>query len=135
MTMTPGSRAGSAGDMARLHGLDQVGFTGKVMMHPAYDAFWQDQALDKILARQGVAVPVMLVHSLWDQEDIYGNIALYKALEAQHGDHSQSVSGAGALVPSSGSASMAAVSAPSSSAATPRNIFACICCGRFSIIF
>jgi len=25
----------------------------------------------------------MLVHSLWDQEDIYGNIALYKALKAQ----------------------------------------------------
>jgi hypothetical protein len=80
--------AGSAGDMARLHGLGQVGFTDKVMMHPAYDAFWQDQALDKILARQGVAVPVMLVHSLWDQEDIYGNIAVYKALEAQPGDHS-----------------------------------------------
>ena len=80
--------AGSAGDMARLHGLDQVGFTDKVMKHPAYDAFWQDQALDKILARQGVAVPVMLVHSLWDQEDIYGNIALYKALQAQGGDHS-----------------------------------------------
>ncbi len=37
--------------------------------------FWQDQALDKILAEQGVTVPIMLVHSLWDQEDIYGNIA------------------------------------------------------------
>src|SRR6266403_402305 len=75
--------AGSASDMARLHGLEQVGFTAKVMNHPAYDAFWQEQALDKILAKQGVAVPVMLVHSLWDQEDIYGNIALYKALKAQ----------------------------------------------------
>jgi hypothetical protein len=72
--------------MARLHGLEQVGFTAKVMEHPAYDAFWQDQALDKILAKQGVTVPVMLVHSLWDQEDIYGNIALYKALRAQHPD-------------------------------------------------
>lgn len=80
--------AGSAGDMARLHGLDQVGFAAKVMSHPAYDSFWQDQALDKILAARGVAVPTMLVHSLWDQEDIYGNIALYKALEAQPGDHS-----------------------------------------------
>ena len=69
--------------MARLHGLEQVGFTAKVMNHPAYDAIWQDQALDKILAKQGVAVPVMLVHSLWDQEDIYGNIALYKALKAR----------------------------------------------------
>jgi uncharacterized protein len=77
---------GSASDMARLHGLEQVGFNAKVMDHPAYDAFWQGQALDKILAKQGVAVPVMLVHSLWDQEDIYGNIALYKALKAQHPD-------------------------------------------------
>ncbi len=74
---------GAAGDMARLHGLEQVGFTAKVMNHPAYDGFWQGQALDKILVQQGVAVPVMLVHSLWDQEDIYGNIALYKALKAR----------------------------------------------------
>jgi uncharacterized protein len=74
---------GAANDMAKLHGLEQVGFTDKVMRHPAYDSFWQQQALDKILAKQGVAVPVMLVHSLWDQEDIYGNIALYKALKAQ----------------------------------------------------
>jgi len=75
--------AGSAGDMAKRHGLEQVGFTDKVMSHPAYDAFWQQQAMDQILAKQGVAVPVMLVHSLWDQEDIYGNIALYKALKAR----------------------------------------------------
>ncbi len=73
--------AGSAGNMARLHGLEQTGFAAKVMQHPAYDAFWQDQAVDKILAREGVTVPVMLVHSLWDQEDIYGNLAVYKALQ------------------------------------------------------
>ena len=79
--------AGSASDMARLHGLEQVGFTDKVMNHPAYDSFWQDQALDKILAKQGVTVPVMLVHSLWDQEDIYGNVALYKALKARQADN------------------------------------------------
>jgi putative CocE/NonD family hydrolase len=81
--------AGSAGDMARLHGLEQVGFAAKVMQHPAYDAFWQGQALDKVLAKQGISVPLMLVHSLWDQEDIYGNIAVYKALRAQHADTSQ----------------------------------------------
>jgi hypothetical protein len=74
---------GSASDMARLHGLEQVGFTDKVMNHPAYDAFWQQQAMDKILAKQGITVPTMLVHSLWDQEDIYGNIHLYKALKAE----------------------------------------------------
>jgi uncharacterized protein len=75
--------AGSAGEMAKLHGLEQVGFAAKLMSHPAYDEFWQDQALDKILAKQGLTVPTMLVHSLWDQEDIYGNIALYRALKAQ----------------------------------------------------
>jgi putative CocE/NonD family hydrolase len=80
--------AGSAGEMGRRHGLEQVGFAAKVMNHPAYDGFWQDQALDRILAKQNVTVPVMLVHSLWDQEDIYGNIALYKALKAQQADTS-----------------------------------------------
>jgi len=78
---------GSAGEMAKLHGLEQVGFAGKLMSHPAYDEFWQDQALDKILAKQGITVPTMLVHSLWDQEDIYGNMALYRALKAQQGDN------------------------------------------------
>ena len=81
--------AGSAADMARLHGLDQLGFTAKVMQHPAYDEFWQDQAIDKILVKQGgIKVPTMLVHSLWDQEDIYGNIAVWKALQAAHVDTS-----------------------------------------------
>jgi len=78
---------GAASDMVRLHGLEQTGFANKVMQHPAYDAFWQEQAMDKILARQGVAVPTMLVHSLWDQEDIYGNIAVFKALKAQQPDN------------------------------------------------
>jgi len=76
--------AGSAGDMAHKHGLEQIGFAAKLMQHPSYDSFWQSQALDVILARQGVTVPVMLVHSLWDQEDIYGNMAVYKALQAAH---------------------------------------------------
>jgi uncharacterized protein len=80
--------AGTAGNMARLHGLDQVGFAAKLLAHPAYDAFWQQQALDKLLAREPSSVPVMLVHSLWDQEDIYGNMAVYEALEARGADRS-----------------------------------------------
>ncbi len=75
-------KAGSAGAMAQLHGLEQIGFVRKLIAHPAYDEFWQDQALDKLLAQHGLTVPTMLVHSLWDQEDIYGNIAVYKALHA-----------------------------------------------------
>jgi len=73
--------AGSAGDLGRRRGLDQVGFWRKILEHPNYDAYWRDQAVDKILAKQPLKVPVMLVHSLWDQEDIYGDIAVYKAIE------------------------------------------------------
>ncbi|MEI9891019.1 MAG: CocE/NonD family hydrolase [Caulobacteraceae bacterium] len=74
-------RAGSAGEFGRLHGLDQIGFWKKITEHPAYDAFWQSQAMDRILAAQPLKVPVMLVHSLWDQEDIYGATAVYRALK------------------------------------------------------
>jgi putative CocE/NonD family hydrolase len=35
-----------------------------------------------VLAGRPLKVPVMIVHSLWDQEDIYGAPALYRALEA-----------------------------------------------------
>src|ERR1041384_7441756 len=73
--------AGSAGELGRLRGLEQVGFWRKLLEHPSYDAYWRDQAVDKILAAQPLKVPVMLVHSLWDQEDIYGDIAVYKAIE------------------------------------------------------
>jgi len=73
--------AGSAGELGRRRGLEQLGFWRKILEHPSYDAFWRDQAVDKILASQPLKVPVMLVHSLWDQEDIYGDIAVYKAIE------------------------------------------------------
>ena len=71
----------SAGELGRRRGLEQVGFWRKILEHPSYDAYWQDQAVDKILAKEPLKVPVMLVHSLWDQEDIYGDIAVYKTIE------------------------------------------------------
>ena len=73
--------AGSAGELGKRHGLDQVGFWRKLTEHPSYDAWWRDQAVDRILAAQPLKVPVMLVHSLWDQEDIYGAPAVYRAIE------------------------------------------------------
>jgi putative CocE/NonD family hydrolase len=76
-------RAGSAGQLAKDHGLDQIGFWRKIAEHPAYDDFWADQAMDTILAKEPLTVPVMLVHSLWDQEDIYGAPAVYRALKAK----------------------------------------------------
>ncbi len=78
-------RAGSAGELGREHGLEQIGFWKKVLDHPSYDSFWSDQAMDKLLARQfsahGLQVPILLVHSLWDQEDIYGAVAVYNAIK------------------------------------------------------
>ncbi|MGB7924271.1 MAG: CocE/NonD family hydrolase [Pyrinomonadaceae bacterium] len=77
----------SAGELGRRRGLEQVGFWRKLLEHPSYDAFWRDQAVDKILASQPLKVPVMLVHSLWDQEDIYGDIAVYKAIKPKDTDN------------------------------------------------
>lgn len=74
--------AGSSGQLGREHGMEQIGFWNKVVAHPAYDAFWRDQAMDQILARQPLRVPTMLVSGLWDAEDIYGAMAVYKALTA-----------------------------------------------------
>jgi uncharacterized protein len=71
----------SAGELGRRHGLEQLGFWRKILEHPSYDSFWRDQAVDKILAKEPLKVPVMLVHSLWDQEDIYGAMAVYKAIK------------------------------------------------------
>jgi len=73
--------AGTAGELGRRRGLEQVGFWRKILEHPSYDAFWSDQAMDTVLATQPLKVPTMLVHSLWDQEDIYGDIAVYKVME------------------------------------------------------
>src|SRR5471032_1394357 len=80
-------QAGSAGELGRRRGFEQIGFWQKMLEHPAYDAFWRDQAVDKVLAAQPLTVPVMLVHSLWDQEDIYGAIAVYNAIKAKDTNH------------------------------------------------
>ncbi len=77
---------GSAGAMADSHGENQVGFWRALTKHPSYDSWWQQQAMDKILAAQPLTVPTMLVHSLWDQEDIYGAPAVWRALHPKVSD-------------------------------------------------
>jgi len=74
-------RAGSGNDWARAMGIDQLALWRKVVEHPAYDAYWQGQALDKLLAAEPLTVPTMIVASIWDQEDSYGGVATYRALE------------------------------------------------------
>jgi putative CocE/NonD family hydrolase len=71
----------SAGNIGQIHGMEPIGFWRKILAHPSYDAFWRDQAMDRVLAAQPLKIPVMLVHSLWDAEDIYGAFAVYKAIK------------------------------------------------------
>ena len=72
---------GSAGDFARYGGLEQLPFWRKVEEHPAYDEFWQDQALDRFMAKVPLKVPVMWEQGLWDQEDMWGANHAYAAVE------------------------------------------------------
>ena len=74
-------RAGSAGDYAKASGLDQLPYWRKVSEHPAYDAFWQGQALDKTMAAQPLAVPTMWIQGIWDQEDMWGAVTSWAAVE------------------------------------------------------
>jgi hypothetical protein len=74
-------RAGSAGAFGKAAGLDQIPFWRKLTEHPAYDSFWSEQALDKVLAGQPLKVATMWVGALWDQEDMWGAVHAYAATE------------------------------------------------------
>ena len=74
-------RTGSAGDWAKAAGFDQLPWWRKVSEHPAYDAFWREQALDKTMAAQPLTVPTVWLQGLWDQEDMWGAIHSYLAVE------------------------------------------------------
>lgn len=82
-------KVGSANAMAKLHGADQLPAWKRIIDHPAYTKFWQDQAVDKLLKKEKLTVPTLTVHGLFDQEDIYGPIASYLAMEEQDKDNDQ----------------------------------------------
>jgi uncharacterized protein len=68
-----------------LANVDAKYFHGKVptweafVAHPAYDAFWRARAVQRVLQRPDV--PTLTVGGWWDQEDRYGPLATYRALE------------------------------------------------------
>jgi putative CocE/NonD family hydrolase len=74
--------AGSTGDYARARGLDKLPFIQKLFDHPAYDAFWQGQALDKLIVEHPSTVPTLWEQGLWDQEDMWGANHSWLALKA-----------------------------------------------------
>ena len=57
----------------------------RLTQHPAYDHYWSEQAVNKILAARPLTVPTLYVHSQWDQEDIYGAMAAFAATHSQSG--------------------------------------------------
>ena len=80
-------RYGSASAYGQAMGMEQLPFWNRLVQHPAYDEFWQLQAVDKILARTPLTVPTLLVDSLWDQEDIYGAPAAFNAVKGSPNAH------------------------------------------------
>ena len=75
-------KAGSADAFAKSEGMEQLPYWRVMVEHPAYDGFWQSQALDKLIAQRPVTVPTMWEQGLWDQEDMWGAIHSYRALKA-----------------------------------------------------
>ena len=53
--------------------------------HPNYDEFWQRQAATPYMDR--VSIPTLSVAGWWDQEDFYGPVTIYEALERHDTDH------------------------------------------------
>jgi putative CocE/NonD family hydrolase len=68
-----------------LGGVDAKFFHGRnhtwasFVAHPTYDAYWQARAVQRRLSAP--TVPTLTVGGWWDQEDRYGPLATYRALE------------------------------------------------------
>jgi putative CocE/NonD family hydrolase len=75
--------SGTLSSLAQATGAGKLPFWQRVAQHPAYDEYWQQQAVDRILASRPLRVPTMYVAGLWDQEDIYGATAAYAATESK----------------------------------------------------
>jgi len=74
----------------RLGGLanaDRLHFKGKrptwtdFVSHPDFDEFWRRRKVSPHFAGKPVTVPTLTVAGWWDQEDFYGPLTLYDALE------------------------------------------------------
>jgi hypothetical protein len=76
------------GPLANVNGKylhDKIPTWNDYVAHPDYDAFWQRQTMIPHL--QSVTVPTLNVAGWWDQEDFYGPLSIYQALEAYDDKH------------------------------------------------
>jgi hypothetical protein len=53
--------------------------------HPTWDSYWQARATNLYL--KDTSVPTLVVGGWWDQEDMYGPLAMYKTLEKTDRDN------------------------------------------------
>lgn len=72
--------AGSAGAMIDQYELTRFPWVQRLLAHPAYDNYWREQALDTVLARHPIKVPMLLVGGVWDEQDQYGAAAMFRKL-------------------------------------------------------
>jgi uncharacterized protein len=78
-------RAGPASDYERDWFGRKLPYWQRLLSHPDYDRWWQNQALDKLLRDRPIGgAAVLNVHSWFDAEDIYGSPAVYSAIEARN---------------------------------------------------
>lgn len=105
-------KTGSIRQLARFYHIDQLPAWKRIAENPGYTSFWREQAVDKLLQKTPVSIPVLTVHGLFDQEDNYGGIASYAAIESSdakndrnflvigpwfHGQHGREGSGIGPI--------------------------------------
>ncbi len=57
--------------------------------HPSWDSYWQARATNLYL--KDTSVPTLIVGGWWDQEDLYGPLAMYKTLEKTDRDNQVSL--------------------------------------------
>ena len=78
-------RIGSLANISKKWLRGQIPTWNDFVTHPNYDAFWQRQAVSNYLTR--VTVPILHVAGWWDQEDFYGPLTAYSALEKHDHQH------------------------------------------------
>src|SRR5579862_22580 len=55
-------------------------FWRDIIDHPNYDRYWQSRAVPPVLS--GIRIPMLVVGGWFDAEDLYGPLAVYKAVRA-----------------------------------------------------
>jgi putative CocE/NonD family hydrolase len=89
---TPDMYTWILGQGAAEHGLgahldDRHEMWKRIIENPSYGPYWREVAADQWFDEPSRLVPTLHVHSLWDQEDIYGSPAVYGAIEKHDSDN------------------------------------------------